>query len=272
MIKLSNSKYLKIFFKLLLLLLIAKSISLVLLFILPSDGNDLNLKNNYQPKYQRVDFKNMISDEVVKVEIATIKKSTTSIKKMLLKGLYGIKDSGFIIVSLKASPNTTTIVEVGEVYSGYTLKYIENKSAIFEKNSIEYTLWLDVVNEKIDKMISLVKDKEIDKDEMVSQKVVTRNDISFYSKNPKQIWKDISIVEVKENNKIKGFKVVRINPASKMATLGLQKGDLIIKANNVALKSYRDALNIYSKINNIDVIQIVVIRNGIEKEIVYEIN
>ena len=54
--------------------------------------------------------------------------------------------------------------------------------------------------------------------------------------------------------------------------MGLKIGDLITKANNVELKSYRDALNIYTKIDKIDVIQIIIIRNGIEKEIVYEIN
>ncbi|MCW9027213.1 MAG: PDZ domain-containing protein, partial [Thiovulaceae bacterium] len=71
---------------------------------------------------------------------------------------------------------------------------------------------------------------------------------------------------------IKGFKVTRIAANSKMATLGLKKNDIIIKANNVVLKSYRDALNIYTKIKDIDLVQIVVIRDGVEKEIVYEIN
>ncbi len=274
MIKLSNSKYLKIFFKLLLLLLIAKSISLILLFLLPSDSKELSIGNNYQPKYQRVDFNNMFFDIVVKKEFQTTSKNAPSIKKMILKGLYGIGDSGFVIVALKSSPKDTTIVEIGEKYSGYTLVQIANKNATFEKNSKKYIVWLDIENEKISKIIKTIKDKDKvkRKDEIVFQKAVTRDDISFYSKNPKQIWKDISIIEVKENEKIKGFKVLRIDPNSKMATLGLQKDDLIVKANNVALKSYRDALNIYSKINTIDIIQIVVIRNGIEKELVYEIN
>ncbi len=271
MIKLSNSRYLKIFFKLLLLLLIAKSVSLGLLFLLPSDSKELNLENNYQPKYQRVDFKNMILDAVAKQETQTSNKNIPSIKKMLLKGLYGIDGSGFVIVALKSSPKNTTIIEVGETYSGYTLIKIANKNATFEKNFKEYILWLELES-KSNKLLLDIKNNQYEKDEVVSQKVVTRDDITFYSKNPKQIWKEISIIEVKENEKLKGFKVVKIDPSSNMATLGLQKGDLIIKANNVVLKSYRDALDIYAKLNNLDLIQIVIIRNGIEREIVYEIN
>jgi len=119
---------------------------------------------------------------------------------------------------------------------------------------------------------NLVHSNQNDDDELISQQVVTRTDIAYYAKNPKQIWREISIREVKDGKRIKGFKISRIDPNSKFATMGLKKGDLIIKANNVELKSYRDALNIYAKIDKIDVIQIVIIRNGIEKEIVYEIN
>ena len=103
-------------------------------------------------------------------------------------------------------------------------------------------------------------------------KDISRTDIDFYSKNPKEIWKDISIVEVKNAGKIEGFKVTKIKKNSKMAKLGIQKGDIIIKANNIELKSYKDAMNLYGKINDLDTIQIVLLRNNQEKEIVYEIN
>ena len=275
MIKLSNSKLLSIFFKLLLLVLVAKSISLIFLFLLPSDGEELSIENNYQPKYQRIDFSNMIFNEKITKEtkdVTSVSTNALSISNMVLKGLYGTKNSGFVIVALKSTPAKTTIVGVGEVYSGYTLIHIASKNATFEKNSKEYILWLDMKSETSDLITLVTKNKTKVVAKELSQKTVTRDDISFYAKNPKQIWKEISIVELKENGKIKGFKITKIDSKSKMATLGLQKGDVIIKANNVVLKSYRDALNIYTNIKDIDVMQIVVIRNGIEKEIVYEIN
>ena len=271
MIKFSNSKLLSIFSSLLILALIAKSLSLVLMWIMPSDGVSLTIKPSYQPSYQRVDFRNMLDAGAINTQVQTSSTASTgiSITNMVLKGLYGTKDSGFVIVALKSTPKETTILSIGESFSGFELKSIGQMSATFVKNSTKFILNLESIKSSasVGNLLSTVSD-----DEPISQQFVTRKDIAYYAKNPKQIWKEISIREVKEGKKIKGFKVTRIDQSSRFATIGLKKGDLIIKANNVELKSYRDALNIYTKIDQIDLIQIVIIRNGIEKEIVYEIN
>jgi len=281
MINLSNSNLLSIVTKLLVLLVIAKAISLAGWWYLPSDGEEIVKKTSYQPKYQRVDFKSMIQKSIAtekKSESSKVSSdgSSVSITNMILKGLYGNSSSGFVIVSLKAKPAETTIVEVGEVYSGYKLKSIAIDSAKFTKGSKEYILELTKPKES-KSFIKKVKSKNIQADvqaddEEVTEKNVSREDISFYAKNPKQLWKDIAIKEVKKGKKIEGFKVTRIDPKSKMATLGLKKNDLIIKANNKELKSYKDAIDLYKNINKLDTIQIVVIRNNQEKELIYEIN
>ena len=272
MIKLSNSASLKIFTKLLILLVVAKAISLAIWAYLPSDGVELSEQKNYQPKYHRVDFKNMLPNSKKESISATTQTATTSsgisITNMILKGLYGNNNSGFVIVALKSSPKITSIVEVGEVFSGFTLKSITSKSVIFTKNSKDYILELDKSKSK--GSVSKISD-EVEEDNG-EPKSVQRSDITFYEKNPKQIWKDISIREVKNGTEIKGFKVTRITKNSKMEKLGLKKGDIIIKANNIELKSYKNAMDIYSKIGTLDMIQIVVMRNNQEKELVYEIN
>ncbi|MEA3371132.1 MAG: site-2 protease family protein, partial [Campylobacterota bacterium] len=269
MIKLSNSYLLKIFTRLLILLVVAKAISLVLWWYLPSDGVELAQKESYQPKYQRVDFKNMIknslSAEKTQAKSSSSSKSV-SITNMVLKGLYGTDTKGFVIVALKSSPKETTIVAIDETYSGFTLKGININSAVFTKNSQEYLLEL----EKIKSQKNLISRVQESSDPSLP-KSVARGDIAYYAKNPKEIWKDISIVEVKNGNKIDGFRVTKIKRNSKMASLGLKKGDIIIKANNRELKSYKDALDIYAQINDLDAIEIVVLRNKQEKELVYEI-
>ncbi len=274
MIKLSNSKILSIASLLLILVLVAKSLSLLLMWFLPSEGVSLHIKPNLQPKYQRVDFKNMLTPQVKKAQVkqVTTSNSGISITNMVLKGLYGTKTSGFIIVALKATPKKTTILSVGEVFSGYKLKEIDSNSAIFTRDGTLFTLLLENAKKSAAMVKQSKQKRSVSDDEPIMQQVVTRGDIAYYAKHPKQIWKEISIREVRDGKKIKGFKVTRIAPNSKFATIGLKKGDLIIKANNVELKSYRDALNIYAKIDKIDVVQIVIIRNGVEKEIVYEIN
>ena len=271
MSKLSNSTLLKIFTKLLILLALAKAISLALWWYLPSDGVELHIKENYQPKYQRVDFKNMLeSGTIAPLEIKVQKTDTSSsisITNMILKGLYGNETQGYAILSLKSNAKKTTIIELGEKFSGYTLKEILLDSVIFTKGSKEYVLSLEK-HKKGKSSISKVRKSTQNGD----SKSVSRSDIMYYSKNPKEIWKDISITEVKEHGKIKGFKVVKIRSNSKFASLGLKRGDLIIRANNVDLKSYRDALNIYKNIGKIETMQIVVMRNNQEVELVYEIN
>ncbi len=271
MIKLSNSKLISVLSKLLILLVIAKTISLVIWWFCPNDGIELSIKENYQPKYQRVNFKNMIikeKQENPQESQVGSSDSGISITSMILKGLYGTKDSGFIIVAMKATPKVTSIISIGENFSGYKLVSILRNGVKLHKNGSDFILNLD----KIKATASVIKVKNKNIPSIDSPAKVSRGDISYYAKNPKQIWRDISIREVKDGKKIVGFRVTKINPDSRFSTLGLKKGDLIIKANNVKLESYRDALQIYRKIDKLDTIQIVVIRNNQEVELVYEIN
>ena len=269
MIKLSNSKFILIVTKLLILLVVAKALSLFIWWYFPSDGVGLSIKENYQPKYQRVTFNNMIINTKVK-ESSQVKQATDSgisITNMILKGLYGTESKGFVIVAMKSTPKKTSIIGVGESFGGYELKSIHIRSAKFHKNGSDFILLLD----EIKKASSVIKAKKraIDTE---TPGIVSRKDIAYYAKNPKQIWREISIKEVKDGKKIKGFKVTKIDSKSRFARLGLLKGDVIIRANNVKLTSYREALEIYNKINQLDTVQIVVMRNNQEVELVYEIN
>lgn len=283
MTKLSNSAIISIISKLLILLVVAKALSLVLWWYLPSDGVEMKVENNYQPKYQRVYFKNMIikSDKGMKSEQSSSSSenfSGISITNMLLKGLYGTSSKAFVIVSMKSTPKKTEIIGIGELFKGYRLKSITLSSAIFEKDSKDYILTLDKSTRSSDPKsskisegtkASVVNGRETPPEGAVG---VSRKDIAYFAKNPKQIWRDISIKEVKEGKKILGFKVTKIKNRSQFATLGLQKGDLIVKANNVKLTSYKDALELYKNIDKLDTIQIVVMRDNQEVELVYDIN
>jgi len=270
MTKISNSALITLFTKLLALFVIAKGISIAIWWYLPSDGVELNSKNNYHSKYQRVDFRNMIlrgkavkPSSVVKIDSS----AGISITNMVLKGLYGTKSKGYIIVAMKSNPKKTTIVGIGENFQGYILKSITASSALLEKGGNNFILSLKGRKTGENTIAKKVYNRGV-KTEMA----FTRKEISNYTKNPEQIWKDISISQVKDGNNLKGFKVTKINKNSKFAALGLRSGDLIIKANNVILKSYKDALDIYENIDKLNVVQIVVIRDNKEVELVYEIN
>jgi len=267
--KISNSSLLSILFKLLILALISKFISTILWWYLPSESLELKIKNNIVQVYKRINFSNMIKQDIVKQKIVQKKEVEVNITNMILKGLYGSKNKGFIIVAMKSNINKTSIIGINEIYQGYKLKSILRDSAIFMRNKQNFVLEFKKIQKS--KYITPVRKKKRNISSSAVN-VVTKKDITYYSKNPKQIWKDISISEFKDGKNIKGFKVNRIKSGSKFDALGLKQGDIIIKANNIRLQSYRDAMNIYKNISNLDTIEIVVLRNNQEVELVYEIN
>jgi general secretion pathway protein C len=269
MIKLSNSIFLAIFARLLFLLVAAKSIALVLLWILPNEGVELAEQKSYKPKYQKVDFENMIHSpsNAQDKNAAQNASNAVSITSMVLSGLYGKENYGYVVVALKASPSKTSIVAIGEEFSGFTLHSIASMSATFTKAGKEYTLELEKIKAGGGDFVS-ASETQI---EETSPKSVSKEDIALYAKSPQDIWKEISIVEVKNGEAIEGFKVTKILKNSKMASLGLKEGDVIIKANNIELKSYKDAIEIYNGLDKLEAVQIVVLRENQEVELVYEI-
>lgn len=270
MLKISNPSLIKVASKLLIIFVIAKGLSLVTLWYLPSDGIELNSKNSYQPSYQRVDFKNMlVRQDGIQQEYNAMKTQDTSMSSMLLKGLYGSKTKGFVIIAMRASSKKTSIIAIGELYQGFKLISIALKSATFIKNSKKYVLELKKIKEG--SIITKIKKKPL-KNKSTKPMSIQRTEISNYITNPMQIWKETSISEVKQGNEIKGFKVNSIVKNSKFSTLGLKKGDIIIKANNITLKSYNDVMSIYSNISKLKTLQIIVLRDNQEKELIYEID
>jgi len=271
--KISNTKLLPVITTLLILLLVAKLIALVVWWFLPTEGVELNAKKSYQAKYQRVDFKNMLIRAKVDAPTAVSKTTTSaySINSLVLKGLYGSKYHGFAIVAKKSAPKQTTIVGVGESYAGYKLKEIALTQVIFTKAGKEYVLALPK-DTKNNYAKTVQRVNQSTDTTALSEKRVSRQDIRHYSKNPTQIWREIAIAPVMKNGKIDGFQVNRIKAGSKMAELGLQRGDVIIRANNIRLSSFNDAMKLYENINNIDTIALVVRRNNQEKELIYEIH
>lgn len=271
--KLSNTKLIALVSKLLVLLLLAKLISLGVWWYLPSDGVELLAKKSYQPTYQRVSFANMLTQAKgakAAQNGASVSQGGTSytMSNFVLKGIYGSRYSGFAVIAKKTTPNDTDIIGVDDVYEGYVLKEIALSEVIFVKDGTEYKLSLDMGNPALLAAPQVqTQEQEIEGE----PKKVSRADIQSYSQNPALIWKDIGIEEKKEAGKLVGFIVTRVKRGSKMETLGLRKDDIIIKANNIALTSINDVLKLYKGIDKLEALALTILRNNQEQEIVYEI-
>jgi type II secretion system protein C len=273
-----NFNFLNIIEMTIFLLLFAKLLSLFVWWYLPEIGVESTKNVSCVMPYQRVDFKNMlehISTKKIKHKIKKHKvKKVITINELILKGLYGNKNYGYVIIANKKHPNKTSIISIGESYNGYKLKAIYLDYVIFNKNGKDYNLRLKQ-NKNKTKINIVKKTKKVAKvvyHNETALKKVNKKDINYYSHHFSDIWKDIAIDEIRKNGHIAGFLIKRIRPGSKMAQLGLKKGDIIIKANNQRLNSYKVAMDIYKNINKINTLNLVVKRGNEEKEITYEVH
>ena len=265
---------------LLIIILVAKAISLIMLWYFQSEGVNHHPNTSKTPKYQKYNANNFIkhtkrpdikqATEPTSQEAQELATYGPNISNMVLKGLFQRKDGGMVIIALKSKPNDSDVIGINDIFQGYTLKKVLKNGALFMKGGQTYSLYFSEEKQE-QRYSSRPSHQNAPEEDEGSIKQVSKNDILSYAKNPKQIWKDIGIVEVKKKGKILGFKVTRIKANTPFARLGLRKNDLIIKANNKTLTSYKDAINIYKGIDKLEALELVVIRNNKETEINYEI-
>jgi len=251
--------------RLIVIIIIGKVLGLLMLWLLPNEGIDFYEQKRMLPSHHPYTVNAFIEPPTrikdLKIDVESIQ---TGIGTMILKGIYRKKKTGFVILEMKRDPNQTDVIGIGESYNGYKLIEIRPSSAVFEKGTRHYVLDL-----KLDDLDALRKQHAPFVEGEPYQ--MSRAEIKEYAKNFGKILEDISIIEVKNRGKLKGFKITRIRANTPFSYLGLRKNDIIVKINNEPLKSYADALNIYQNINDIKEIELIVIRNNKEKELRYEI-
>ena len=251
--------------RLLFLGVIAKILAILLYLFLPKLPVEKKYNFDATAEYIRVYFDHLFGKNNLHRQNSS-SVYMTQVGDLVLKGLYGNEKQGYAIVANKNNISKTSIISIGESYEGYRLKGIYIDHVVLEKYAKNYSLYLQKPkNEHMSFQIPV----ETDLNENIVR--VFKSDISYYASNPNAIWKNISIRELKKNGKIEGFKIIWFRQNTKFSNLGLKKGDIIIKANNKRLRSYKDAVDIYKKISKIKTLSLVVLRNGEEKEFVYEV-
>jgi len=266
----SKPQLLRVLSRIFILIIIAKVLTLLLFWFLPNEGINYRTSASVTPEYHRYQLQGMLTSTPKSSHQPEVigggenRPQGISISNMLLKGLYKRNTGGFIIVAKKSTPEKSTVLGLQEVFGGYTLVEIVDDGAIFERSGARYTLLLSTVKQSPVVMQATKVDEG-------HPHQVARHDIANYAQNFDQIWKDISIVPLKKEGKIQGFKVTRIRANTPFAQLGLKRNDIIIKANNKPMTSFADALAIYQGIDKLEAIELVVLRNNQEKELIYEI-
>ncbi len=273
-----NSKNIQILIVILgLMLLIKLGWFVVEMTLLSSEGVDYKKPSEIKNLYYRTRF----ATQRLKQEHIAKPRPVSDINSFKLLAIYSSSDRVVITISKKGK---TSVLVRGDKIDGYVLDTATARKAIFLRDGKHHQLNLVESSKSSNKKSSVNDLQTKTKKTEVSNTpigeitdadgltVVDRTLLDHYSKNMKDIWKNIGIKEVKEDGKINGFKVNFVKSGSDFAKLGLRRGDVIKSINGQGLNSYKSAFDIYKNIDTMDSLTLTIKRGKEEMELEYEIN
>jgi general secretion pathway protein C len=231
----------------------------------------LDTKNNnlvyyrYNIKYSFLQDKQVLHTS----DIINNKTTYKLIDNIILKAIFMLDNNkGFVVVLEKDTSKSYTL-NIGNYINKYKLILINANSAVFLKDGIKYKLEMNSQKNSSQNYIinSYSEDIKLEDDKYI----LTKKLIDRYTTNFDLIWKNISINEIKNGDKIIGFKILNISKDSVFDKIGLKMNDIILSVNNIKLDSYAQAFKIYENIENISHIHMIIERDKKQMELDYEI-
>lgn len=250
--------------------LFAYIINAVLFGYLPQNGEELNTKTDKQITYNRY---NTFFNKTKEIKKETIQeKEYFPIDKIRVKAIFIENENenfGLVILEDK-NTNKSSLLSVGQTFKSFTLVKLFKNYVLLKKDEKKYKVILLKPSSNIEYSILKAKKETL----LVKETAVkiSRTYLNTYVKNLSKVWNNISIEEVKINNKIQGFKINKITKKSFFTKLGLKKGDIIKRVNNKNVDSYEYVFSLYKNINKIEYFLIEVLRDNKTVELNYEIN
>ena len=273
-----SPKNIKIFIYILSLMLLVKvGWFITEMTILNAKGVDYMKPSETKSLYYRTRF----AAQKLKQKQVAKKQPLSDITSIKLLAIYHSQDHVVITVSKKGK---TSVLVRGDKIDGYVLDAATAQEAIFLRDGKSYRIRLvESAGSSTGKSsVKYISDKPkkpdnqpVPKGEVVEADgltIVDRTLLNHYSKNMDDIWKNIGIKEIKEGDKIKGFKVNFVKRGSDFSKLGLRRGDVIKSINGQELSSYNAAFEIYKNIDTMDGLTLKIMRGKEEMELEYEIN
>lgn len=248
-------------------ILFAYVLNFILFFYLPKSGVSFIENSFANLEYKKYGFYSNIKKMEEKNDLKTNNQQIQNLSKYELKAIYFVNTSrGWISMEDKTA-QTSYVLAQGEQVDGYTLSKFYNNYVIFTKDKKEYKL------EIVEKELLNYEENKVEEFKAKNNgAVVNRNYLNSYITNMDKIWNNITINEVKNGDKIEGFRIDKINKDSVFGKLGLKEGDIIKSVNNNELGSYADAFKVYNDVGNIKYLNIEVLRNNELMELSYEID
>lgn len=261
---------------LLLMLLVKLGWFTVEMTLLRAKGVDYVKRSGAKSLYYRTRF----ASQRLKQNRAIKAKPVSDIHSFKLLAIYHSPERVVVTVSKKGK---SSVLVRGDTIDGYVLDDATATEAIFLRGGKSYRITLAksggrggsssvrYVHPSLEKPVEeKAPPGEVTPGDGIT--VVDRSLLEHYSRNMKEIWKNIGIREIKKDGTIKGFKVNFVKRGSDFAKLGLRRGDVIKSINGEELNSYKSAFDIYKNIDTMDDLTMKVMRGKKEMELEYEIN
>ena len=255
------------------ILLLAYLVSSILFVYLPKDGVDFIDNSAQTLEYKKFDgFYSNTKPIVKKKEVKKVVKQET-LSKYTLKAIYSTtSNSGWVTIENKQNKKSYILSQFEEI-DGYILTKLFKSYVILEKQAKEYRLDIREANKKVAYNVTNVVDDVKQNIQVNGNSVVIKRDyLNAYVNDIDKVWNNISIKEIRKDDKIDGFKVMRVTKKSVFGKLGLKKNDIIKSINNNVLSSYSDAFKVYNNIGNTKYLNLEILRNNEILELNYEID
>jgi type II secretion system protein C len=281
MSRLLNNKTLNFIFKILIFVLVAKSIALASFIFLPksgvevsySDKNIINLSSYNASPFSR-SLQNSSGSSGAK---------TTQISNLKLLAVYkeNYGKGAFAVIS---DGSSSSVLKTGDTYKQYVIGEIKSDGVFLLENGKE--LWVNFAKSTLESASNSLMNNRLGNMGDIKRQAqsliqanenegyastLKRSEIDELMANPDAVFKNIGFKEVMKNGKIDGFMVLSVNRNSPLAKLGLRAGDVIQSFNGIRLDNYSSVLEIYNNAKSYSRVKLEVVRNNEKKEFEYEI-
>jgi len=250
----------------LIMVFIAKTISLGIWFYLPKEGTQNSIKSEFVMPYMRysIDDFRLKASETKIVEGA----NSLSIDSIILKAIYLMGEESIIVVAPKTNKLKSKTISIGELFEGYKLKKVFGEYVIFEKNYKQYRLYIAKPKGST-RWKDVQKKPEVQGEEPVRR--IASSEVKKALANPTNIWKNIGLREHFTQGKQDGFKVSFVRKGTVFEALGLKVGDVIQAVNNKELKNNAQAFGAYKELKDAKALKFSILRGKTMMELEYEI-
>ncbi len=280
----SKRSLLTLFVLLLSAFVFAKLLWVIIAYLwLPKQGVGVQKEASVKPLYYRPKLTPNLASKPKPVapKQPTVIVPKSKIADIKVTGIYAAGSDTVVAIRYKGK---SKVLAVGEEVGGFVLKGATSEYAVFEKDGKRYEVKLSGIKSGVAGSISpaasassstVVKKEEHSYGSIRDagdRKIIDRSLVQHYMHNFREIGKNIGIVEARDGNKLKGFKVTFIRNNSDFAKLGLRRGDIITAVNGQPVDSYRAAMQIYKNAASADALTMTVQRGNEEVELEYEVN